>query len=115
MSTLGPVVRYTPGSMDLHPPGLPDACRGRVWERSRLEWYARDGGDPFQLLNEFAESHGVHIGDISASPTVTNSFTCGISVLLSPPSVTPSPAPSVPDLVAIAYSHGPRPSPGAAD
>ncbi|WP_433090169.1 chorismate-binding protein [Dactylosporangium sp. CA-052675] len=34
-----------------------------------------------------------------------------MSVLLSPPSVTPSPAPSVPDLVAVAYSHGPRRSP----
>ncbi|MEU7874054.1 chorismate-binding protein [Dactylosporangium sp. NPDC049140] len=113
MSTLGPVVRYAPGTVDLHPPGLPDACRGRNWERSRLEWYARDGGDPLQLLTEFAASHGVNVADISASPTVTDAFTCGISVLLSPPSVTPSPTPSVPDLVAIAYSHGPRRSPRA--
>ncbi|MER7276535.1 chorismate-binding protein [Dactylosporangium sp. NPDC000244] len=111
MSTLGPVVGYEPGTVDLHPPGLPGACRARIWERSRFEWYSRDGGDPLQLLTEFAASQGVHLADISASPTVTDAFTCGISVLLAPPSVTPSPAPSVPDLVAVAYSHGPRRSP----
>ncbi|WP_433045172.1 chorismate-binding protein [Dactylosporangium sp. CS-033363] len=110
MSTLGPVVGYGLGTVDLHPPGLPAACRGRIWERSRLEWYARDGGDPLQLLSGFAASHGVQITDISASPTVTNSFMCGISVLLSPPWVTPSPAPSVPDLVAVAYSHDSPPA-----
>ncbi|MFB9410084.1 chorismate-binding protein [Dactylosporangium matsuzakiense] len=109
MSTLGPVVGYAPETVDLHPPGLPDACKNHVWERSRIEWYAADGGDPLRLLIEFAESHGVQISDLSASPTVTDPFTCGISVLLSPPSVTPSPTPSVPDLVAVAYSHGPRP------
>src|SRR4051812_13109975 len=107
MSTLGPVVGYRPDTVDLHPPGIPAACRARVWERSRLEWYAGDGGDPLRLLIEFAASHGVQIGDIAASPTVTDPFTCGISVLLSPPSVTPSPTPSVPDLVAIAYAHTP--------
>src|SRR3954451_23624984 len=105
MSTLGPVVGYAPRTVDLHPPGLPGGCRTRSWERSRLEWYARDGGDPLRLLSEFAASQGVNVCDISRSPNVTDSFTCGISVLLSPRSVTPSPTPSVPDLVAVAYAH----------
>ncbi|MGI5242805.1 chorismate-binding protein [Dactylosporangium sp. CA-139066] len=111
MSTLGPVVGYGPGTVDLHPPGLPEPCRTRVWERSRFEWYAADGGDPLRLLGEFAATHGVPVQDISGSPSVTNSSTCGIAVLLSPPSVTPSPSPGVPDLVAVAYSHGGSGSP----
>jgi para-aminobenzoate synthetase component 1 len=37
---------------------------------------------------------------------VIDSTVCGISVLLAPPSVTPSPAPAVPDLVAVVYAHG---------
>ncbi|MFI5910515.1 chorismate-binding protein [Dactylosporangium sp. NPDC051541] len=113
MSTLGPVVGYAPGTVDLHPPGLPAACEGHVWERSRFEWYVGDDGDPLQLLSEFAALHGVHLTDISASPRVTDPVTCGISVLLSPPWVTPSPTPSVPALVAIAYAHAPVPSPTA--
>ncbi|MEV6924881.1 chorismate-binding protein [Dactylosporangium sp. NPDC051485] len=106
MSTLGPVVGYRPGTVDLHSPGLPAACRGRIWERSRLEWHARDGGDPLQLLSDFAASHGVPLDDISGSPSVIDSSTCGIAVLLSPPSVIPSPAPAVPDFVAVAFEHG---------
>ncbi|HTJ31811.1 MAG TPA: chorismate-binding protein [Dactylosporangium sp.] len=97
--------------MDLHPPGLTDACRTRIWERSRLEWYAGDGGDPLQLLSEFASTHGVPMQDISGSPSVTDPSTCGIAVLLAPPSVTSTPSPAVPDLVAVAYSHAPRSSP----
>ncbi|MEV8513597.1 chorismate-binding protein, partial [Dactylosporangium sp. NPDC051484] len=108
MSTLGPVVGYGPRIVDLPSPGLPAACRSRVWERSRLEWHARDGGDPLQLLTAFAESHGVPVGDLASSRKVIDASTCGIAVLLSPPSVTPSPAAAVPDLVAVAYAHGDR-------
>ncbi|MER7009642.1 chorismate-binding protein [Dactylosporangium sp. NPDC000555] len=108
MSTLGPVVGYGPRIVDLHSPGLPNACRSHVWERSRLEWHARDGGDPLQLLTAFAELHGVPIGDLASSRKVIDASACGIAVLLSPPSVTPSPVASVPDLVAIAYEHGDR-------
>lgn len=113
MSTLGPVVGYVPRTVDLHPPGLPGACKNHTWERSRLEWYARDGGDPLQLLSAFVESHGVPTGDLSVSRRVTDGSVCGVAVLLAPPSVTPSPAPAVPDLVAVVYSHadGPPPSP----
>ncbi|WP_432825296.1 chorismate-binding protein [Dactylosporangium sp. CA-092794] len=105
MSTLGPVVGYWPETVDLHPPGLPAACRGSVWERSRIEWRVGDGGDPLFLLSAFAASHGVPVSDLGATRRVTDSSVCGIAVLLSPPSVTSSPAPSVPDLVAIAYAH----------
>src|SRR5687768_9784110 len=103
MSALGPVVGYRPGTVDLHPPGLPDACRGHVWERSRLEWYARDGGDPLVLLTAFIQSQSVTVDDLSTSRRVSDASICGIAVLLSPPSVTPTPAPAVPDLVAVAY------------
>src|SRR5690349_529525 len=114
MSALGPVVGYRPGTVDLHPPGLSDACRGRVWERSRLEWYARDGGDPLILLAAFAQSQGVPIGDLSTSRRVNDASVCGIAVLLAPPSVTATPAPGVPDLVAVAYTHDYAPPPPGA-
>ncbi|MET7398118.1 chorismate-binding protein [Dactylosporangium sp. NPDC005572] len=105
MSTLGPVVGYRPGSVDLHPPGLPAACRAHLWERSRLEWHSRDGGDPLRLLCDFLASHGVQISDVSGSLCVTDRSVCGAAVLLSPPSVTASPAPGVPAMVAVVYEH----------
>jgi para-aminobenzoate synthetase component 1 len=47
---------------------------------------------------------------------VSDASICGIAVLLSPPSVTPTPAPAVPDLVAVAYTHdyGAPPRPASA-
>ncbi|UWP86168.1 anthranilate synthase component I family protein [Dactylosporangium fulvum] len=113
MSTLGPVVGCRLGSLDLHPPGVPPACRTHIWERSRLEWHSRDGGDPLRLLSEFLSSHGVPVDDLSSSPRVIDSSVCGAAVLLSPPSVKASPAAAVPALVAVVYAHGPQRAPDA--
>ncbi|MGI5182854.1 chorismate-binding protein [Dactylosporangium sp. CA-152071] len=108
MSPLGPVVGYWPGTVDLHPPGSEPACRPHVWERSRLEWRSRDGGDPLQLLEAFLVDAGLPVSDVSRSRTVTDGV-CGAAVLLAPPSAVASPAPGVPDLVAVVYAHTPPP------
>jgi len=49
----------------------------------------------------------VCVDDISGSRSVTDRSVCGAAILLSPPSVRPSPAPGVPDLAAVVYTHGP--------
>src|SRR5687767_14720883 len=108
MSTLGPVVGYRPGSVDLHPPGSAPSCRPHVWERSRLEWHSRDGGDPLSILAAFLTAAGLPVYDLSRSRTVTDTV-CGAAVLLAPPSTVASPAPGVPDLVAVVYAHTPPP------
>ncbi|MEV4132010.1 chorismate-binding protein [Dactylosporangium sp. NPDC049742] len=94
--------------MDLHPPGSDPACRPHIWERSRLEWRSGDGGDPLQLLEAFLADAGLPVSDVSRSRTVTGGV-CGAAVLLAPPSAVASPAPGVPDLVAVVYAHTPPP------
>ncbi|MET7424907.1 chorismate-binding protein [Dactylosporangium sp. NPDC005555] len=108
MSTLGPVVGCRPGSVELHPPGSAPACRPHLWERSRIEWHSRDGGDPLAILSAFLIDAGLPVSDLSRSRTVTDSV-CGAAILLAPPSAVASPAPSVPDLVAVVFAHSPSP------
>ncbi|GAA3243914.1 hypothetical protein GCM10010532_086470 [Dactylosporangium siamense] len=79
-----------------------------VWERSRLEWHSRDGGDPLSILEAFLAAAGLPVNDVSRSHTVTDTV-CGAAVLLAPPSRVASPAPTVPDLVAVVYGHAPAP------
>ncbi|MEV4514821.1 chorismate-binding protein [Dactylosporangium sp. NPDC049525] len=92
--------------MDLHPPGLASSCTPHLWERSRLEWHSRDGGDPLSMLSAFLSAAGLPVNDLSRSRTVTDTV-CGAAVLLAPPSAVASPAPGVPDLVAVVYGHTP--------
>ncbi|GAB3839944.1 chorismate-binding protein [Dactylosporangium cerinum] len=113
MSTLGPVVGCRPGLVELHPPGSASSCIPHLWERSRLEWHSRDGGDPLSILTAFLTAAGLPVNDVSRSRTVTDTL-CGAAVLLAPPSRVASPAPAVPDLVAVVYGHTPPPArPGA--
>lgn len=63
------------------------------------------------ILAAFLADAGLPVSDVSCSPRVTDSV-CGAAVLLAPPSVVASPAPGVPDLVAVVYGHTP-PSSGA--
>ncbi|MDG6106530.1 chorismate-binding protein [Dactylosporangium aurantiacum] len=96
--------------MDLHPPGSVLSCAPHVWERSRLEWHSGDGGDPLSILAAFLADAGLPVSDVSASPRVTDTV-CGAAVLLAPPSAVASPAPGVPDLVAVVYGHTPADRP----
>jgi para-aminobenzoate synthetase component I len=83
-------------------------------ERSRVEWRIDNGGDPFHLLQAFLDRHGLpvrdlgRIGDTPGRPGAA----VGASVFVSAaaaawaagaPLGPPSPAPAVPDLVAVAY------------
>src|SRR5687767_5727679 len=107
MSTLGPVVRYPSGLLGLHPSGVPSGCRGRIRERSRLEWRLADGGDPLALVERFLTEHGLPVADLSRQRSVIEHDTesiCGAAVLLCGGTHgPPSPAPAVPDVVVIVY------------
>jgi para-aminobenzoate synthetase component 1 len=91
------------------PPGVPAACRDRLVEVDRLEWRLGDGGDPAALAAAFrARFAGAHSGE--------DGSVCGVAVLLSAAAGAvmvggatgaPSPVPAVPDLVLVAYAHGP--------
>jgi len=116
-----------------------------VWERSRIEWHLGSPGDPLRLLADFLADSGLPVGDLGAAGTAAGdgggahggtphggagacraliylSAAAGAVVAGAPPG-RPSPAPAVPDLVAVAYDHrapvhrphrrrGGRPQPG---
>ena len=109
------------------PPGAPAGLAGRLVERARVEWRVRDGGDPAALLEAFLGEHGLPVGDLSGSgrrPTASvddlsgygrrpaASPAVGAAVLVGAAAAARmsgaaagavSPAPEVPDLVAVAY------------
>ena len=97
------------------PPGVDAACLPRLVEVDRLEWRLGDGGDPADLAAAFhARYAGPHTDDEGA--------VCGTAVLISAAAGavmvggatgTPSPVPAVPDLVLVAYRHGPAPDTAA--
>ncbi|HEY2793920.1 MAG TPA: chorismate-binding protein [Micromonosporaceae bacterium] len=79
-------------------------------ERARLEWWVRDGGDPAAVLEDFLADHGLPVRDLSsAGPGWTGNAACAAvhlsadaSALLAGGSVgKPTPAPAIPDVVAI--------------
>jgi para-aminobenzoate synthetase component 1 len=95
------------------PPGVDAACLPRLQEVDRLEWRVGDGGDPADLAADFhARYAGAHTDDDGAI--------CGVAVLISAAAGAvmvggatgaPSPVPAVPDLVLVAYRHGPAREP----
>jgi para-aminobenzoate synthetase component 1 len=105
MSTLEPVVLARRRAVPVTPP---------VWERSRLQWYLGDPGDPIRLVDEFLSEHGLGL------PVPGTGAAVGAALLLSaaagavsvgaPPGAA-SPAPAVPDVVAIVYDRQPPPTP----
>jgi para-aminobenzoate synthetase component 1 len=82
----------------------------RPWERSRLEWRVGDGGDPAALLEEFLHNEGLPVRNLAnsgtgrpaAGATVLVSAAAG-AVMAGAPVGPPTPAPAVPDLVAVAW------------
>ncbi|WP_406044757.1 chorismate-binding protein [Micromonospora sp. NBC_00898] len=111
-----------PGVIDV--PATPDACRGRLVERARLEWRCGDGGDPAALAQDFLTGHGVAVADLGRPARHDPDGVCGAALYLSaaagallagaaPAAATPVPA--LPDLVVVVYGHTDRPGPRAAD
>jgi para-aminobenzoate synthetase component 1 len=96
----------------------------RAWEHSRLEWSVTDSGNPGHVLSDFLDSHGLGlpIGAAEGRPTTESHDSkpiCGATLYLSAAAGAamlgvsagrPSPAPGVPDVVAVVYGHG---APGA--
>jgi para-aminobenzoate synthetase component 1 len=78
------------------------------WERSRLEWRVGDPGDPAALLEEFLHDHGLPVRNLAtpqqarASGTLLISAAAG-AVMVGAPVGPPTPAPAVPDLVAVIW------------
>jgi para-aminobenzoate synthetase component 1 len=97
-------------------PGVPSGCRGRIHEHSRVEWRVSDGGDPAAVLSGFLAELGRPVDDLSRPAEFRHADLCGVAVLVSADAAAvlsgarpgpPSPAPAVPDLIAIGYRHGP--------
>ena len=101
------------------------------WERSRIEWRIGDGGDPARLIEDFLADHGLPVRNLAAGRTirahggaagaagVAAGATLFVSAaasahLIGAPAGRPTPAPAVPDVVAVVWHRRPPP-PGAGD
>lgn len=93
--------------------GRPSSCYAQLRERSRFEWRIDDAGDPAQLLEDFLAANGLPVRDV-ARVGGAHTDRCGASVFVSAaagarmigaPPGRPSPAPAVPDVVAVVYAH----------
>lgn len=122
MSTSGPeVVEALPYGLVrglVRPPGAPTHCTPARREVDRLQWWTHTGGDPADLLERYLAGHGLPVCDLADPRPATRahprSGVCGAAVFVSAaasavmagaPPGPPSPAPAVPDLVAVVYTH----------
>lgn len=91
------------------------------WERSRWEWRLGDAGDPASGVAAFLASFGLGVPDQAPGPgshaareicgaVLFVSAAAGAAMIGGPPGA-PSPAPAVPDLVAVVYAHTGAPAP----
>ncbi|MFC6021193.1 chorismate-binding protein [Plantactinospora solaniradicis] len=107
-------------------PGAPTNCVPGLVEHDRLQYWAGAAGDPATLLEDFLAGHGLPVRDLSrpgSHPADARPGTvCGAALFVSAaagarmvgmPTGPASPAPDVPDLVAVVYRHG-RPGEGTA-
>jgi para-aminobenzoate synthetase component 1 len=95
------------------PPGCPPACGPRLRERDRLQWRLGDPGDPAALVTEFLAEHGLPVRDLAVPARDTHDDS-GAALHVSAAAGArmtggaegaASPAPAVPDLVAVVYAH----------
>ncbi len=116
MRVIDPLVLDRPEALSDIAPGVPEACRGRIREVARLEWRVPDGGDPATVLAGFLAEFGRPVDDLSRPVEAIGTELCGVAVLVSADAAAvlagtvpgaPSPAPAVPDLVAVGYRHAP--------
>jgi para-aminobenzoate synthetase component 1 len=107
-------------------PGAPATCVPGLVEHDRLQYWAGAAGDPGTLLEDFLAGHGLPVRDLSRPGTHPSDArpgtVCGAALFVSAsagarmvamPTGPASPAPDVPDLVAVVYRHG-RPGEGTA-
>lgn len=98
--------------------GAPPDCAARLRECARLEWRIGDPGDPARLAEDFLAGHGLPVRELAAAPAVPVGHerqpVCGATLFVSAAAAagiagaTPgaaSPAPAVPDLVAVVWEH----------
>lgn len=118
-----------PAAAPSTPPAAPIGCAAHRREHARLQWWLGDPGDPARLLEDFLTEHGLPSRSLARLGTATAASggvdhgrdrRCGAAVFVSAaaaarmagaPTGPPSPAPAVPDLVAVVYHHDPRPAP----
>jgi para-aminobenzoate synthetase component 1 len=118
MRVVDPLVLGRPEELSDIAPGVPSGCRQGVREHARLEWRVADGGDPAAVLAGFLADLGRPVDDLSRPSGTRDADLCGVAVLISadaaavmagaPPGPA-SPAPGVPDLVAVGYRHAASP------
>src|SRR5690349_6507431 len=74
------------------------------WERSRLQWYLGDPGDPVRLVEDFLAEHGLGLpaarSGTAVGAAVLLSAAAGAVAVVAPPGAA-TPAPAVPDLVVV--------------
>jgi para-aminobenzoate synthetase component I len=95
-------------------PGAPRPGTGRLGERCRLQWRISDGGDPAALAEEFLAEAGLPVGNLSGKvPPARDNWGAVLYVsaaagayLAGAPIGAASPAPAIPDLVAVVYEDG---------
>jgi len=106
------------------PPRVSGGCTHRLQEYGRWQWWTADGGDPAARLERFLAGYGLPVADLAAGPGGTGSGrtgpppcaaggpACGAvlylsaaagAAMLGAPPGPASPAPAVPDLVAVVY------------
>ncbi|MBE1490495.1 chorismate-binding protein [Plantactinospora soyae] len=113
-------------ALPYRPPGAPTTCVPGLVEHDRWQYWTGSAGDPAQLLEDFLAGHGLPVRDLSRPvrhrPDARPGTVCGAALFVSAaagarmvgfPTGPPSPAPDVPDLVAVVYRHG-RPGEGTA-
>jgi para-aminobenzoate synthetase component I len=114
MTGFEPDVRSAPVTLSDDPPGVPAECRHRRRELGRLVWSRGDAGEPAGLLEDFLAAYGLPVRDLAQpAPHDPDGAVCGAAVLLSAGAgaalvgarEAASPAPVVPDLVAVVYGH----------
>jgi para-aminobenzoate synthetase component I len=119
MTSFDRVVAGRPQSTPADPPATPPTCRGHLREIDRWEWFAGDPGDPTDRLEEFLAGFGLPVRDLAAPvgqgrhPVGRGAHrVCGAAVLVSAQisaalagaACPASPAPAVPDVVAVVYA-----------
>ncbi|GAA3749376.1 hypothetical protein GCM10022225_37060 [Plantactinospora mayteni] len=116
---------YVVEALPFAPPGAPAGCAPRLVEHDRLQCRADGPDDPATLLEEFLAGHGLPVRDLTRPgvhrPDGPAGTVCGAAVFVSAAAgarmvgaaASPaSPAPAVPDLVAVVYRHGTAPADG---
>ena len=112
MSRHDPGVRLQETTDSDQPPGVGAGCLRR--EVDRLEWRLGEPGEPAVLVEDFLAGYGLPVRDLARlSRHRTDDRICGAALLVSAAAGAQmigahspaSPAPAVPDLVAVVYEH----------